>query len=137
MWASGAEAHGLQSAGLVVVGHRLSCSTAWGIFPDQGSNPCPLHWQADSLPLSHPAYMQLIHFIVQQTLTQHCIEITLQFLKNFLKRRRSICFQIQTTSIRLTKKHQIPLYFFLAPSSIILDKDPELKAERLWATSMK
>ena len=25
---------------------------ACGIFPDQGSNPCPLHWQADSLPLS-------------------------------------------------------------------------------------
>ena len=26
---------------------------ACGIFPDQGSNPCPLHLQADSLPLSH------------------------------------------------------------------------------------
>ena len=24
-----------------------------GIFPSQGSNPCLLHWQADSLPLSH------------------------------------------------------------------------------------
>ena len=28
--------------------HGLSCSTACGIFPDQGLNPCPLHWQADS-----------------------------------------------------------------------------------------
>ena len=28
--------------------HGLSCSAACGIFPDQGSNPCPLHWQADS-----------------------------------------------------------------------------------------
>ena len=28
--------------------HGLSCSVACGIFPDQGSNPCPLHWQADS-----------------------------------------------------------------------------------------
>ena len=26
----------------------LSCSTACGIFPDQGSKPCPLHWQVDS-----------------------------------------------------------------------------------------
>ena len=26
---------------------------ACGIFPDQGSNPCPLHWQADSQPLRH------------------------------------------------------------------------------------
>ena len=24
-----------------------------GIFPSQGSNPCLLHWQADSLPLRH------------------------------------------------------------------------------------
>ena len=41
-------AHRLQSAGSVVVGHRLSCSAACGIFLDQGSNPCPLHWQAES-----------------------------------------------------------------------------------------
>ena len=25
-----------------------------GIFPTQGLNPYLLHWQADSLPLSHP-----------------------------------------------------------------------------------
>ena len=41
-------ARGPQSAGSVVVAHGLSCSAACGIFPDQGSNPCPLHWQADS-----------------------------------------------------------------------------------------
>ena len=28
-------------------------SAACGIFPDQGSNPCALHWQADSQPLRH------------------------------------------------------------------------------------
>ena len=33
--------------------HRLSYSVACGIFPDQGSNPCPLHWQVDSQPLCH------------------------------------------------------------------------------------
>ena len=33
--------------------HSLSCSTAWGIFLDQGLNPCLLRWQADSLPLNH------------------------------------------------------------------------------------
>ena len=32
----------------VVVAHRLCCPTARGIFPDQGSNPRPLRWQADS-----------------------------------------------------------------------------------------
>ena len=25
-----------------------ACSMACGIFLDQGSNPCPLHWQVDS-----------------------------------------------------------------------------------------
>ena len=49
----GLQAHGLQqlwrqSAGAVVVAHGLSCSAACGIFLDQGSNPCPLHWQAAS-----------------------------------------------------------------------------------------
>ena len=44
---------GSRRAGSVVVAHRLSCSAACGIFPDQGSNPCPLHWQADSQPLHH------------------------------------------------------------------------------------
>ena len=47
-WASVVVAHGLQSAGSVVVAPRLRCSVACGIFPDQGSNPCPLHWLADS-----------------------------------------------------------------------------------------
>ena len=35
------------------VTHWLSCSEACGIFPDQGLNLCPLHWQADSYPLHH------------------------------------------------------------------------------------
>ena len=30
-----------------------SCLSACGSFPDQGSNPCPLFRQVDSLPLSH------------------------------------------------------------------------------------
>ena len=44
---------GSRRAGSVSVAHRPSCSAACGIFPDQGSNPCPLHWQADSQPLRH------------------------------------------------------------------------------------
>ena len=39
--------------GLIVVAPRLSCSVACGIFPDQGSQPCLLHWPADSSPVSH------------------------------------------------------------------------------------
>ena len=37
----------------VIVAHGPSCSAACGIVPDQSSNPCPLHWQADSQPLRH------------------------------------------------------------------------------------
>ena len=44
---------GSRRAGSVVVTHGPSCSVARGIFPDQGPNPCPLHWQADSQPLRH------------------------------------------------------------------------------------
>ena len=44
---------GSRRAGSVIVAHRPTCSMACGIFPDQGSNPCPLHWQADSQPLCH------------------------------------------------------------------------------------
>ena len=44
---------GSRRAGSVIVAHGPSCSVACGIFPDQGSNPCPLHWQADSQPLHH------------------------------------------------------------------------------------
>ena len=44
---------GSRHAGSVIVAHGPSCSMAYGILPDQGSNPCPLHWQADSQPLRH------------------------------------------------------------------------------------
>ena len=48
LWSTGS-----RRAGSVIVAHRPSRSAACGIFPDQGSNPCSLHWQADSQPLRH------------------------------------------------------------------------------------
>ena len=60
---------GSRRAGSVVVAHGPSCSAACGIFPDQGLNPCSLHWQADSQPLRHqgsPIFLILIaEFIVE------------------------------------------------------------------------
>ena len=38
--------------GLSSCGDGLSCSMTCGIFLDQESNQCPLHWQAESLPLA-------------------------------------------------------------------------------------
>ena len=67
-WRTGSRARGLRqlqrvssavaaprlwSAGPIIVAPGLSCSAARGIFPDQGLNLSLLHWQADSLPLSH------------------------------------------------------------------------------------
>ena len=48
LWSTGS-----RCAGSVSVAHGPSCSAARGIFPDQGTNPCPPHWQADSQPLRH------------------------------------------------------------------------------------
>ena len=44
---------GSRRAGSAVAAHGPSRSVACGIFPDQGSNPRPLHQQADSQPLRH------------------------------------------------------------------------------------
>ena len=47
-------------AGSVIMAHGPSRSMACGILPDQGSNPCPLHWQADSQPLRHQGSPHII-----------------------------------------------------------------------------
>ena len=52
-------------AGSVIVAHGPSCSAACGIFPDQGSNPCRLHWQADSQPLCHQGSPNNMCFLIR------------------------------------------------------------------------
>ena len=42
------EAQSLGTRASIVVVHGLSCSMSCEIFPEQGSNLCPLHWQTDS-----------------------------------------------------------------------------------------
>ena len=59
--ASVVAARGLSSCGSQALEHSLSscgtqalcCFPAYGIFLDQGLNPCLLYYQAESLPLSH------------------------------------------------------------------------------------
>ena len=58
LWSTGS-----RRAGSAIVAHGPSCSAARGILPDQGSNPCPLHWQADSQPLRHQGSLSKIDFI--------------------------------------------------------------------------
>ena len=52
----------LQTYRLSSCGSRASCSVACGIFLDQGSNPCPLNWQADSQPLRHQGSPRLLFY---------------------------------------------------------------------------
>ena len=76
---------GSRCTGSVVVAHGPNCSVACGIFPDQGLNPCPLHWQADSQPLRHqgsPYYFcfQLIPIYYYQCSLVICLEHIFPFL---------------------------------------------------------
>ena len=58
---------GSRRPGSVVVAHGPSCSAACGILPDQGSNLCALHWQADSQPLRHQGSPLIISYSDQST----------------------------------------------------------------------
>ena len=49
--------------GLAVMAHGLSCPMVCGIFPNQGLNLCPLHWQVDSHLLRHSCSPRLTLFL--------------------------------------------------------------------------
>ena len=51
---------GSNRAGSVVVAHGPSCSAACGIFPDQGSNPCP---RTSRQTLNHCATREALEII--------------------------------------------------------------------------
>ena len=55
----------LHQAVSVIEAHRLSFSSARGIFLDQGTNPCPLHCQTDSLPQDHQESPILFFFPIE------------------------------------------------------------------------
>ena len=75
---------GSRRGGSVILAHGPSCSAACGIFPDQGSNPCPLHWQADSQPLRHQGspdvWIFYIDFLNDATPMYDCISNGWEFL---------------------------------------------------------
>ena len=48
----------------MIVVHGISCPAACGIVLSQGSNPCPLHWQADSRLLDHLGSPELQLFVL-------------------------------------------------------------------------
>ena len=82
--------HRLQTRRLSSCGSRAKCSAACGIFPDQGSNPCPLHSQADSQQLRHQGspLSFLLKNLFHQSLCISCLTsaaLTLFAILCFLK----------------------------------------------------
>ena len=57
LWSTGS-----RRAGSVIVAHGPSCSVACGIFPDQGSNPCPIGRQI----LNHCATREALHYLLKK-----------------------------------------------------------------------
>ena len=95
LWASVAAAHKLSSSGSQAPEHRLSsiCSTACGIFPDQGSNPCFLHWQVDPSLLSQQGspgdeYFETHHyrsfylFCLERVTLPWAVSLDIQYILN-------------------------------------------------------
>ena len=70
LWSTGS-----RRAGSVIAAHGPSCSAACGIFPDQGSNPCPLHWQADSQPLRHQGSPSIYFYLYEFAYSMYLIHI--------------------------------------------------------------
>ena len=117
---------------------RLSCHASCGIFPDQESDPCLLHWQADSLPLSH---REAPHYLFLKSKYRCCCKMALwvwssvdtgphaenpPFLPHHLKLKLNLCFVGEVwwsmphgltlrLICRFTVSHSLPhvLYFLL------------------------
>ena len=90
---SGAQAPGC--AGFSSCVHRLSCTTACGIFPDQGLNPCPLHSKMFCLPWNYqgsPCYLCFWCQIQKKIIVKTDVkELTLLFSPGAFMPSGSIC----------------------------------------------
>ena len=81
-------------AGSAAMAHGPSRSAACGIFPDWGTNPCPLHQQADSQPLRHhgsPKDNILINHLGQKIIDYADKE---QYVNAVPKRKKVVKFKL-------------------------------------------
>ena len=97
----------LWSTGSVVEAHRLSFIVTCGSFPDQGSNPHLLHWQADSLPLSHQGSPAIL-FMVTLLRESICVLCRDSGLLHMRKKERSRLV-VSDSATPWTVAYQAPL----------------------------
>ena len=91
--------------------HRHSCSKACGVFPDQESNPCPLHRQADSYPLDHQGHSK-VTFIFSDALRH----------QNHL----GVKIQIALPPSWTFQKHRLPSWAWESEICLLLTKESAL-----------
>ena len=109
------QAHGLQQLqheGSVAVEHGLCCSAACGIFPDQGSNPCPLNWQENFFFLIDLVRPQKIEATLMLIPTQVNLWSKAEFIFKRNKNGRQI--------LNYWTTREVPLYPFLLANKIPL-----------------
>ena len=72
---------GSRHMGSVVAAHGLSCSMACGIFLNQGSNPCPLHWQADSWSLDQGSSVTVLKSLFSPNSRDNCSTVAFESIR--------------------------------------------------------
>ena len=91
--------------------HRLRGSKARGIFLDQGLTPCLLHWQADSLPLSHQksCYYFLNHLNIVYIFTY--LKIVIIFFHNHILSQ--YIFHLSNSSLSQLETQDFSVLFWI------------------------
>ena len=108
---------GFRCPGFSSWGTRLNCSAACGILPDQGLNPCPLHWH--SCPMCQQGSQSLNHRFLTEAIPS---------LKTpFACRRISLGIRLETLNVSLRRCFSIS--FLWMQGGIILQlASPRLQA---------
>ena len=114
---------GSRRAGSVIVAHGPSCSAACGIFPDQGSNPRPLHRQADSQPLCHqgsPPLVFYLHIPIRKNFERTSFFFFFSFSKDIPSTKDVILKNSKVTMTTCGAQYELPCLGFSMVLSIIL-----------------
>ncbi|XP_073658517.1 AP-3 complex subunit sigma-1 isoform X3 [Tursiops truncatus] len=95
LWPLPLRSTGSGRAGSAAMAHGPSRSAACGIFPDRGTNPCPLHRQVDSQPLRHQVHNILAEMVMGgMVLETNMNEIVTQIdAQNKLEKSETFIFQ--------------------------------------------